>query len=534
MGRRSGPLVPGLLASGSRLSATSRLASLAPAALSGAKSRRLERLREAGGDGLRLRLPDVRLQEAFQAVKNHIHVFDDGDHFSPGTFLYHNHWFRDSAYIALAFENMGWSDRVTPKLLAYGKSQTADGFFKSQNGEWDSNGEAMWTLVNHVRRGADLSLLERFYPSLLKGARWIARMRDSTRTVPSPHYGLLPPGFSAEHFGPNDHYYWDNLWSLAGLEAAKWAADRMGTRKEATFLSDLILDYRGDLAASMDWAYKKSGCHALPCSPYRSLDSAAIGNLVAFSPLGLLGPEEPWLRGTLDYLLDNNLREGLFFQKIVHTGLNPYLSVQLARALMVAGDPRWQTILEALLRRASPTFAWPEALHPRVFGGCMGDGDHGWSAAEFLNLVREMLVTEVGGSLKLCEGAPAGWFRPGRDLEVTGASTLHGTLDFSLRQGPASATLTWNLKRAPHQDPVPLWFRLPWAAGLVPGASETPDGETYRIPLPGESGVLTFPRTGTSDETRPGADFELQPVPADPRGHPLHKRSEEATKASEQ
>src|SRR6185369_15354432 len=54
----------------------------------------LERWRESQSEGLRVKLPEARLEEAFQAVKNHLHVFDDGDYFSPGTFIYHNHWFR--------------------------------------------------------------------------------------------------------------------------------------------------------------------------------------------------------------------------------------------------------------------------------------------------------------------------------------------------------------------------------------------------------------------------------------------------------
>ena len=46
----------------------------------------------------------------------------------------------------------------------------------------------------------------------LNGADWIIgkRLPEDGRT---PHAGLLPAGFSAEHLGPNDHYYWDNFWS---------------------------------------------------------------------------------------------------------------------------------------------------------------------------------------------------------------------------------------------------------------------------------------------------------------------------------
>lgn len=480
-----------------------RLENLGIKNLYAARTKRRRALVRDQEDGLRISIPDAALQKAFLAVKGHIHVFDDGTHFSPGTFLYHNHWFRDSAFIALAFENVGWGARVAPKLLDYPRHQTDDGFFKSQRGEWDSNGEAMWTMVNHVKRGGDPALLERFYPSLIKGARWIAKMREGTRGSPSPHYGLMPSGFSAEHFGPNDHYYWDNLWSLAGLEAAKWAAEKLGNPGDTAWLADMILDLRGDLAASMDWAWKKCGRKALPCSPYRSMDSAAIGNLVGLSPLDVLDADEPWLRGTVDFLMENNLRDGLFFQRIVHTGLNPYLSVQMARAMMVLGDPRWLAILEALLQRASPTYTWPEAMHPRMYGGCMGDGDHGWSAAEFLNLMRDMLVTERGGSLNLALGAPAKWFRPGLHLEIAGAPTMHGTVEFVFHQGPASASLSWRVTRTSHQDPAPLLFSLPVAAGLDPGPDCPVASGAYKITLPGDSGELNFHGTEThSTETR--------------------------------
>jgi hypothetical protein len=383
----------------------------------------------------------------------------------------------------------------------YPSKQTRGGFFRSQRGEWDSNGQAMWTLVNHVRMGGNPALLEQVYPSLIRGAKWIEKMRAGSRGTPSPHYGLLPAGFSAEHFGPNDHYYWDNLWSIAGLQAALWTARQMGRARDAGRLESILADYRGDLEASMDWAWKKCGRKALPCSPYRYLDSAAIGNLVGLAPLEVVDPNAPWVAGTIEQLMENNMRDGLFFQRIVHTGLNPYLSVQLARALMARGDDRWYPILEALLRRASPTWTWPEAMHPRMHGGCMGDGDHGWSAAEFLSLVREMLVSDRGGQLRLAEFAPQSWFKPGMHLEATGAPTLHGTVSFTLRQGPVAAFLTWSVHRKSHQPPAPMRFSLPVASGLAPAFPCAVEAGCYRIQLDGDSGSLVFPTARPADPT---------------------------------
>jgi hypothetical protein len=442
-------LAPGELRSIASIGMISRKTLPSPRIPSGSeianlRQKELERLRAAENQGLQIKIPHAALSQAFRAVKGRLNVFDDGDHFSPGAFLYHGHWFRDAAFIALAFDQMGFGARVAEKIAASLKRQDGRGFFRSQNGEWDSNGQALWNLIGHVQRGGDPELLRHMWPALRRGGRWIDRMRRKSRKVGNrPHFGLLPAGFSAEHFGPNDHYFWDNLWSLAGLEKLLWAARRLGEVQEAAYLEGLLADYRSETESAMQEAFRRAGGAGLPCSPYRDLDSAAVGNLVGISPLGIVDPLAPWVEGTIEFLMRNNLHDGLFLQKIIHTGLNPYLSAQLARALLSRRDPRAFDLLEALLRHGGPTHAWPEAIHPRTGGGCMGDGDHGWAASEFLSLIRDFLVREEHGRLLLCSGAPADWFHPGAVIAVTGAPTLHGTVSFRVTCGPTSTEVEW-------------------------------------------------------------------------------------------
>ncbi len=423
------------------------------------------RLHRAESTGMQIEIPHAELAQAFRAVKGRLNVFDDGKHFSPGTFLYHGHWFRDAAFIALAFDQMGFGRRVAAKMEEGLKRQDWRGFFRSQNGEWDSNGQALWTLIGHVQRGGDPELLRRAWPALRRGGRWIDAMRRRTRTrVKTPHFGLLPAGFSAEHFGPNDHYYWDNLWSLAGLEKLLWAARLLGRTREVARLEILLADYRTDVEASMQEAFRRAEVQGLPCSPYRDLDSAAVGNLVGIAPLGVVDPDAPWVAGTLEFLARNNLHDGLFLQKIIHTGLNSYLSAQMARALLVRQDPRAFEMLEALLRHGGPTLAWPEAIHPRTGGGCMGDGDHGWAASEFLNLIRDLLVREEKGEVLLCSGVTARWFTLGAVLGVTDAPTLHGTVSYRIQVEPEGLKVKWSCRRQVHQDPATIVLCMPAAS----------------------------------------------------------------------
>ncbi len=429
--------------------------------------------------GTTLSIPDEKLQAGWNAVRSRLHVFDDQDRFTPGTFLYHEHWFRDAAFLTLGFENIGRSDLVDPKMDLMRVRQKRNGLFRSQTGEWDSNGQAIWTLGLHIRRGGRVEWIEKLLPNVLRGVEWIRRERAKSGSEPSPHRGLLPAGFSAEHFGPNDHYFWDNFWSIAGLEEAAWMARLVGAHQEADRVEEELGDYRADLESVISWTLDR-GNGALASSPYRRVDAASIGNLVALSPLGVVSATAPWIAPTLAHLTQHCLRDGLFFQPIVHTGLNPYLSVQIARARLATGDTQGcLEILQALARVASPTWCWPEAIHPRTGGGCMGDGDHGWAAAEFVSLLREILVTEVPGGLLLLSGAPREWLQSPRGIRLQGATTRYGTLDFTARVDAGRITLDWKIERKPHQELGTITVSIPCV-----------DGNRQTFPFSSQSGCV--------------------------------------------
>lgn len=458
--------------------------------------------------GTLINVPDKRLEQAFYTVKNHLHAFDDGTHFSPGTFFYHGHWFRDSAFIALGFENVGFGHRIASKFPGFLERQNGDGFFRSQNGEWDSNGQAIWTIINHARRNNRVDLLEQYYPAMRKGCQWLQAQCNKTIHEDVPHAGLLPSGISAEHFGPNDHYFWDNFWGVAGLESTHWAAQRLGRESDANRLEDHLGIYRDCLEKAIAEARTRANSDVLPTSPYRNPDNAAIGNLVAVTPLDVLPPDIPWFQPTVNFLMDHNLRDGLFFQKIIHTGLNAYLSVQLARALLALGDKRWFDVLQALMHFGAPNYTWPEAIHPRTGGGCMGDGDHGWAAAEFISLIREMMVREQGNELHLGAGIPETWLKPGEEISVSGATTLAGDLSYSLSNHNGPLRFTWELSPGELSQSMPLYLILPrsfQAAKSLPFATHL-----QKVPLPGETGELTFlPSSDTDNQPSGVVDHEL-------------------------
>ena len=97
---------------------------------------------------------------------------------------------------------------------------------------------------------------------------------------------------------------------------------------------------------------------------------------------------------------------------MIHSGINAYLTLDLAQTLLRAEDPRYMALLRSVADLASPTGNWPEAVHPFSGGGCMGDGQHGWAAAEWIMMIRNMFVREEGARLIIGSGVPPSWLQP--------------------------------------------------------------------------------------------------------------------------
>jgi hypothetical protein len=114
---------------------------------------------------------------------------------------------------------------------------------------------------------------------------------------------------------------------------------------------------------------------------------------------------------TAEWLMKHSFFGGGFFQNMIHSGINAYLTLHIAQVLLRAGDPRATDLIAAVAELASPTGQWPEAIHPRRLGGCMGDGQHVWAAAEWVLAMRALFLREEGDGLVFGAGLRAEWLR---------------------------------------------------------------------------------------------------------------------------
>jgi hypothetical protein len=404
--------------------------------------------REAMAPLAGLTVDEPRVQSLYELAAANLVLHTPGDPY-PGPYTYKRFWFRDAAFMLNALVSLGGIDRTRRALDGFVARQRRDGYFLSQEGEWDTNGEAIWIYHRFgVLTGEPLP--EEWLNAVAAGARWIMRKRLPAGTD-RPEAGLLPAGFSAEHLGPNDFYYWDDFWGVAGLRCA----GHLLRERDAAFACACAAaadEFLATIERSFPAGPQRRFPRAIPAAPGRRMDSGAVGSLVADYPLQLFAPGDERIRQTAGYLADHSMYGGGFFQNMIHSGINAYLTLHLAQVRLRAGDVAgaW-ALLDCVAALASPTGQWPEAIHPRTGGGCMGDGQHIWAAAEWLMMIRHCFVREEGAGLVLAAGVKPEWWRHGRAafgptrtpwgavalaVEADGAAAARVTVDVQWRDAP--------------------------------------------------------------------------------------------------
>lgn len=352
--------------------------------------------------------------------------------------------------------------------------------------EWDSNGEALWAFGRFDRlRGPSVAFgAGVLTPYVVTGARWL---RDN-RTA----YGLLFSGWSAEHLGDKDKpHFWDNFWAIAGLWEAAQLAQRLGA-PQTQELWRIYDQVRQATADSIRWVLDQQRRRGfwetfIPTGPadVGRLDSTMIGTVAYFHPCRLymgqkLGGDIDWAaRQTIETIWAHFV-DGGFRHDAAWRCYGPYLTLQLAHALLYlgqiermdqcllwvvanAGFPHvhdakggpnvWQVALGSWNEQHSYAVAKDFAEMPRDWW-YMGDIPHGWAAAEFLLLLREILFFEADEDhdpqIFLAPGVMPHWLGGGQSITVNNAPTIFGTVfGYELTHDEAARTVTIEIRQAP-------------------------------------------------------------------------------------
>jgi hypothetical protein len=413
--------------------------------------------------GMQIELPEAKPVQTFAASLVYDllgrNIVDGQSVQTANQFQYHRFYLRDSADYVRMYDATGYSDIAAQVVAFFATRQLPDGNFLSQPGEYDGWGEALWTYGEHYRRTHDLVFARRVYPSVVRAVDWLIQARANDPLHVMPASDVRDNEYVAGHITGY------NFLALDGLQSAIQLAQALGHPDDAARFEREYQDYRATFLALLARATDRDGGVLPPSLDAGKWRGTDWGNLLSVVPEPVLDPWDPRVTATLRYT-QARYQEGIMTYSEPDDGtfLHHYLTIKNTLTELVRGEQE-QAIREfyaELLHTGCTHTGFEYAIRPwgsRDFEGNIAP--HNWFAADYRNLLRNMMVREGNGDLHLLSAVSPDWIGAGKTIRVTNAPTYFGNIDFTLtteRAGRATLTLDSHFQTPPHA----LVLHLPW------------------------------------------------------------------------
>jgi hypothetical protein len=375
---------------------------------------------------------------------------------------YNAFWLRDGAIIADAFDLAGLHGLAAQDLDFFPSWQQADGLFISRFQQYDGFGEALWAIGEHAARTGDRAFALAMLGPVERAVSWFERERASEP------WGLMPASTPGDDELTTGHITGDDFWAADGIREAIAMASLIGRRDLVDRWTVDLASFMSDLRTRLAQAEAKTGGWIPPA--LEANGGQDWGNLWAAYPEPVLAPGDPAVTATLRHVLAH-FREGIATY-YGGTVLHDYLGFRVFETELLRGEQ--QAVVGGLYSELAHTTATNAGfeLGVRRHGARVLDVDlapHGSFAAEYVALLRNMLVRENGSEVVLMSALSPRWLLPGRRIAVGHAGTARGTISYSLSSVRGGAILSWNarlLRGTRLVWPVPAAARDVHARGL--------------------------------------------------------------------
>jgi hypothetical protein len=386
---------------------------------------------------------------------------------------YHSFYLRDSADIVHSYDVTGYPEIGKQVLEFFAKSQKPDGNFLSQPQQYDGWGEAVWGYSQHYRITRDKAFAEWALPQIDRAMQWLKQARAA-----DPLHIMPASDVRDNEFVPG-HLTGYNFLALSGLKLAIQMAHETAHDDLARQWQPEYNDYRAAFLKVLD-AQVAAHDGYIPPALDGQQGGYDWGNLLAVVPEPTLDAHDPRVTATLK-ATQAKYQEGIMTYANEEF-LHHYLTIKNTMTEVIRGDAKDQEQaireLYALLVHTSSTHAGFEfAILPwgdRNFQDNLAP--HGWFAAEYRTLLRNMLVREDGDRLHLLSAISPEWIGRGKTIAIRQAPSYFGETSFTLEQ-PAEGEAVLKLDSTFSRAPAQIVVHLPWFVDLK---SATADGKVVR------------------------------------------------------
>ena len=434
----------------------------------------------------RIRVPDSGMQALLDSSIRNIYqareIKDGLPAFQVGPTVYRGLWVVDGSFIMEAMAFLGRVEEARAGIRYLLNFQRNDGAFMLIDGHWKETGIVLWAVARHARLTNDKAWLRSVWPRLEKGMDFIRSMRrTASEDKNALNAGLIPNGFSDGGLGGKYPEYTNVYWTLAGMRAAVAAAQWLGNKSQAEDWQKEYDDFYATFRRAAERDMKTDG-HGNRYAPIRMRDDQNVAPqkaqwafLHAVFPGKVFAPDDPLVQGNMA-MLQAAEREGLVYGTgWLSDGIWNYFGSFYAHAWLWLGrGQKAAQIAYDYANHASPLFVWREEQMPVGQGEKItGDMPHNWASAEFIRLVRHLLVLERGDELHLFEGLPKSWMRPGAVVRLQEVLTEYGPISLELKVSADGASARLHLEPPRRNPPAKIVLHLEGWSGRA-GTMELP------------------------------------------------------------
>ncbi|MHC4890530.1 MAG: hypothetical protein ACYTEO_13820 [Planctomycetota bacterium] len=302
-------------------------------------------------------------------------------------------------------------------------------------------GLRLWMIWRHAQLTGDTAWLEKMWPRVEREVKQIIKYRSMTKNDPNQaNYGLMPIGFGDGGLGGMHREYTNVYWTLAGLQAAIEMADKMNKPMLLAWKAE-YQDYWKVFkrARDRDKLVDDTGNVYVPVTMKGEQKQLPQRGSWAFLqsvfPGRIFEMDDQLMLGTMA-MLDATQKEGLIYGTgWLPDGIWNYAASFYGHAhLWLGHGKKTASTLYAFGNHACPLLCWREEQN--VVGekeNYCGDMPHNWASAEFIRMVRHVMILERDRELHLLQGLPHNWTKPEDETRMVEIPTSFGEMTLSLK-----------------------------------------------------------------------------------------------------
>lgn len=398
----------------------------------------------------------ARVADVVRSNVAYILINQDEGAIQPGSRAYDRSWIRDGSLTSAALLRLGYMDSVRDFIDWFAPYQFPSGKVPccvDRRGpdpvpEHDSSGQLIYLLAEYYRHTGDVALLERHWPHVQRAVEWLESLvaQRSTSEYESgdkrAYYGLVPESISHEGYSAKPmHSYWDDFFTLRGLEDAVLIASVLGHTSRAAAYEEFESSFRRNLIASIAATQRMHGIDFIPGSVELG-DFDATSTTIALTP----GEEAHNLRGVgLQETFDRYWREALArMEADSWEAYTPYETRAVGTFVRLGQRDRAHRLMQWLMQDIRPREwnHWAEVVFREpTTPKFIGDMPHTWVGSDFIRSVLDMFAYEEGERLVVGHGVPDEWTR-GEGAKVRGLRTHFGVLDLEMQRRGGQLEIT--------------------------------------------------------------------------------------------